>query len=132
MDRKKVLSCSLILALVSFFFPAAVSRQARGLASSDFYRMRSVEDVQFSPDGTRIACVAINHNGPGSPYPQIWIMNLAEGKFVRLAGEKDASADPQHPRRAARTAGSHAEFQESGLRRARLGHADGEFSRVYR
>ena len=94
MNRKTALSISLLLAFFSAFFPAVVSGQVRGLDSSDFYRMRSVEDAKFSPDGSRVAYLVINNDGPGRPYPQIWVMNLADGKSSRLGAEKDATANP--------------------------------------
>ena len=94
MNRKTALSISLLLAFFSAFFPAVVSGQVRGLDSSDFYRMRSVEDAKFSPDGSRVAYLVINNDGPGRPYPQIWVMNLADGKSSRLGAEKDTTANP--------------------------------------
>jgi dipeptidyl aminopeptidase/acylaminoacyl peptidase len=66
----------------------------RGLESGDFYKLRSVEDVKFSPDGARVAYVVVNNDGPGRPYPQIWLMNLAEGTSRRLGGPKDVNATP--------------------------------------
>src|SRR5713101_6961799 len=94
MNRKIALSNSLLLVFFSVFFPASVSGQVRGLESSDFYKMRSVEDAKFSPDGSRVAYMVINNDGPGRPYPQIWVMNLADGKSLRLGAEKDATATP--------------------------------------
>ena len=44
----------------------------------------------------------------------------------------EASADREHPRRPARPAGPGVQLQEPGLRRARLGDADGELSRLDR
>jgi dipeptidyl aminopeptidase/acylaminoacyl peptidase len=69
--------------------------QTRGLQSSDFFRLRSVGDVQFSPDGARLAYTVINNDGPRRPYPQLWIMTLADGKSIRLGGEKESSSGPE-------------------------------------
>ena len=94
MKTRTVLSNSIGFALVFFFVPAAVSGQVHGLASSDFYKMRSIEDVKFSPDGARIAYLVVNNDGAGRPYSQIWVMSLADGKSLRFGGEKDVSATP--------------------------------------
>ena len=45
---------------------------------------------------------------------------------------RKVSADREHPRRPARPAGAGVQLQESGLRRARLGDADGELPRLDR
>ncbi len=68
--------------------------QTRGLESSDVFKLRTVVDVQFAPDGKRLAYAVESYDRPGRPYQQLWIMNLAEGKSVRLGGEKDSSAAP--------------------------------------
>ena len=52
------------------------------------------------------------------------------GRPARADGE--VSADRQHPRRPARPAGAGVQFQEPGVRRARLGDADGELPRLDR
>jgi dipeptidyl aminopeptidase/acylaminoacyl peptidase len=82
-------------------FPLAVllagsaGAQSRGLVSSDLYKLRSVGDVQFSPDGSRIAYTVTNNDGPRRPYSQLWVMTLADGKSVRFAREGEASSGPQ-------------------------------------
>ena len=94
MRRKTLLSGSLILSVISLFIPAVVWGQARGLASSDLYKMRSVEDARFSPDGSRIAYIVINNDGSGRPYGQIWVLTVADGKSLRLGAENSVSASP--------------------------------------
>ncbi len=44
----------------------------------------------------------------------------------------DLSVDCEHSRRASRTAGAGIQFQESGIRRSRMGHAHGELPRIDR
>jgi dipeptidyl aminopeptidase/acylaminoacyl peptidase len=85
--------CSAAVILVSTAGPAHA--QARGLQSSDLLKLRSVGDVQFSPDGTRLAYAVINNDGPGRPYSQLWIMTMADGKSIRLGGDRDPSSNPQ-------------------------------------
>jgi dipeptidyl aminopeptidase/acylaminoacyl peptidase len=67
---------------------------AEGLRSSDLLGLSSVGDVQFSPDGTRLAYTVENNDGPGRPYSQIWIVSLGDGKALRIGGEKEASSGP--------------------------------------
>ena len=65
------------------------------LQSSDLLRLRSVSVVVLSPDATRVAYVVENNDGPGRPYGQLWVMTLAEGKSVRVGGEKESSGNPE-------------------------------------
>jgi len=93
--RKSRLSIlqAVTLILVAMIGPA--SGQTRSLQSSDFFKLRSVGEVQLSPDGTRLAYTVINNDGPGRPYPQLWVMTLADGKSVRLGQEKETSSGPE-------------------------------------
>ncbi|MGH9938334.1 MAG: TolB family protein, partial [Blastocatellia bacterium] len=60
--------------------------QSSGLQSNDLYRLRSVSDAQFSPDGSRIAYNITNNDRPGSPYSQLWLMEVASGKTTQVEG----------------------------------------------
>jgi dipeptidyl aminopeptidase/acylaminoacyl peptidase len=62
--------------------------QTERIQSSDLIRLREVGAVRLSPDGTRIAYTVVNNDGPGRPYPQIWIMSLADGKTAAIGGER--------------------------------------------
>ena len=82
----------LILAAIVFFaFPLI----GQGLRSQDLYRFRSVGDVQFSPDERHIAYTVSMSDRPGRRYSQIWIMDVASQKAVRVGGEKDAESLPR-------------------------------------
>lgn len=74
---------------------AVIQVTAAGLQSSDFYKLRSVTDVQLSPDGTRLAYVVESNDGPGRPYSQIWVIDVASAKAIRLGGEREPSSTPQ-------------------------------------
>jgi dipeptidyl aminopeptidase/acylaminoacyl peptidase len=63
--------------------------------SSDLYRLKSVGDVQISPDATRIAYSVQNSDRPGRPYSQVWIMDVATGQSVRLGSDRDAASGPR-------------------------------------
>jgi dipeptidyl aminopeptidase/acylaminoacyl peptidase len=54
-----------------------------------------VSDVQFSPDERHIAYTVAMNDRPGRPYAQIWIMDLANEKSLRIGAEKDASSHPR-------------------------------------
>ena len=85
-----LLSISLLLA------SSLATAQTRGLQSNDFLKLRSVGDVQFSPDGARLAYTVANNDGPRRPYSQVWVMTLADGKTIRLGGgAQDASSNPE-------------------------------------
>jgi dipeptidyl aminopeptidase/acylaminoacyl peptidase len=66
--------------------------------SSDLYRLKSVADVQISPDATRIAYSVQNSDRPGRPYSQVWIMDVATGKAARLGSDKEAASGPRWSR----------------------------------
>jgi dipeptidyl aminopeptidase/acylaminoacyl peptidase len=69
--------------------------QSAGIQSSDLFKMRSIGDVQVSPDGTRAAYVVQNNDQPGRPYSQIWVVNLADGQSSRFGGEREPSSGPE-------------------------------------
>src|SRR6266446_205094 len=70
------------------------SAAAQGLVGSDLSRLRSVGSVELSPDGRRIAYGVVTRDRPGRPYGQLWIMDLATQKSVRVGGEKDSGGGP--------------------------------------
>jgi dipeptidyl aminopeptidase/acylaminoacyl peptidase len=77
--------------------PSPVARQDASAStpafqSSDLYRLKSVGDVQLSPDGSRIAYSVQNSDRPGRPYSQVWIMDVATGKTARLGSDKEAAS----------------------------------------
>src|SRR5437588_3962772 len=73
------------------FAPSSV---AQGLTSSDLSRLRSVGSVELSPEGRRIAYTVIMRDRPGRPYGQLWLMDVATQKSVRVGGEKDSGGGP--------------------------------------
>src|SRR5260370_40826452 len=72
----------------------APSSGAQGLSSSDLSRLRSVGSVELPPDGRRIAYTVIMRDRPGRPYGQLWIMDVATQKSVRMGGEKESCGGP--------------------------------------
>ena len=75
---------------------AAPAPSARStFQSSDLYRQKSVGDVQMSPDGKRIAYSVQNNDRAGRPYSQVWILDVATGKAVRLGSDNEAASGPR-------------------------------------
>ena len=48
-----------------------------GLQPTDYQRMRSVAQAEFSPDGKFIAYTVVRYDRPGRPWPQLWVMDVA-------------------------------------------------------
>src|SRR2546425_12764961 len=67
---------------------------AQGLVSSDLSGLRTVGSVAISPDDHRVAYTVVMRDRPGRPYGQLWIMELATQKSVRVGGEKDSGGGP--------------------------------------
>ena len=89
------LSATTAVAVILFVTIVSAHGQVRGLQSSDLLKLRSVGDVQFSPDGTRLAYTIVNSDRPGRPYPQLWILTLSTGKSIRVGGERESSGNAE-------------------------------------
>ena len=86
------------------FQPASALSARATFQSSDLYRLKSVGDVQMSPDGRRIAYSVQNNDRPGRPYSQVWILDVATGKAVRLGSDQEAASGPRWSRDGAQIA----------------------------
>lgn len=79
----------------AFLLLVVVSAAAQGrLQSGDFLKLRSVGAVQWSPDGTRIAYTITSNDGPGGPYTQLWLLNVASGQSLRVGDEASRGSQP--------------------------------------
>jgi dipeptidyl aminopeptidase/acylaminoacyl peptidase len=74
--------------------PTAGQGQKQGLQAADIYRLRSVSDVQLSPDARSIVYSVNNNDRPGKPYSQVWQMDVSTGKSRRLVGDKESASEP--------------------------------------
>ncbi len=83
----------LMLDIVTLLTLAPPGR-AQSLGSSDLSRLRSVASAELSPDGHRIAYSVTMRDRPGRPYGQLWIMDLASQKSIRVGSEKDSGGGP--------------------------------------
>jgi dipeptidyl aminopeptidase/acylaminoacyl peptidase len=74
--------------------PTGAAAQSTGLQPGDIYRIRTVGDVQISPDG-KTAVYAVNNNDqPGRPYSQVWMLDVASGASRWLGGDGDTASEP--------------------------------------
>ena len=95
LHRKSVLFAATLSALrAGALLCGAPPAGAQGLTSSDLSRLRSVGGVELSPDGRRIAYSVILRDRPGRPYGQLWVMDIATQKSVRVGSEKDSGGGP--------------------------------------
>ncbi|MCC7243717.1 MAG: PD40 domain-containing protein, partial [Acidobacteria bacterium] len=74
--------------------PLNVAAQETGLQSPDIYRLRTVGDVQLSPDGKTAVYAVSNNDRPGRPYSQVWLLDVASGTSRRLGGDGDTASEP--------------------------------------
>lgn len=74
--------------------PGLVAAQSTGLQASDIYRLRTVGDVQVSPDGKTAVYAVSNNDQPGRPYSQVWMLDVATGASRRLGGDGDTASEP--------------------------------------
>jgi dipeptidyl aminopeptidase/acylaminoacyl peptidase len=61
------------------------------IATGDLFHLRSVTDVQVSPDGSRATFTVISNDRIGAPWSQIWIADLAAGKAMPWPGAQEGS-----------------------------------------
>ena len=59
--------------------------QSRGFQSQDLHNMRSVDEVQCSPDGNRIVYTVQYRDRPGRAYSLAWIQELGTADPKKLA-----------------------------------------------
>lgn len=94
MSRHRWFASLVLLASIALARPSVA--QSRGFEPNDLYRMRSVGDVQMSPDGSQIVYTVIHHDRSGRPYSQAWLWDVASGAASRL-GESSFSGPRWSP-----------------------------------
>ncbi|MBV9281643.1 MAG: S9 family peptidase [Chloroflexi bacterium] len=77
--------------------PGAVEAQeARPLTLEDFWRLRSVSDVQLSPDGSAVAYVVDTYDEKrNAAHSAIWLASLSDGRARRFTGGETADTQPR-------------------------------------
>ena len=66
--------------------PLALGAQA-GLQASDLFKLKSVGDVQLSPDGRRVVYTVTSSEGAGRPTSEVRVADLSGGADSRLGRE---------------------------------------------
>ena len=94
MSRHRWFASLVLLASIPLAGP--IVAQGRGFEPSDLYRMRSVGEVQMSPDGSQIVYTVIHRDRSGRPYSQAWLWDVASGTASRL-GESSFSGPRWSP-----------------------------------
>ncbi|MEO7271540.1 MAG: S9 family peptidase [Vicinamibacterales bacterium] len=119
-----VVLCAVGLWAVGLWAATPAARQATPLKSADMYPLKSIADVQLSPDGRTIAYSIQNSERPGRPYSQVWLMNAATGQSKRLGDDREAASGPRWSPDGKRVAffGRGTESEGSGLM---VANADG-------
>ena len=68
---------------------------AAGITSADVSRLRSLGDVQLSPDGARLAYAVSRRDGPRRPRSETWIRDISSGAEVRLGTDATGASSPR-------------------------------------
>ena len=83
------------VALAVALSPLAAQQPVAGLTSADLYKLRSLGDVQLSPDGKRVAYAVTRRDGGGRPSSEVWIRDLATGQETRLGTDATRASGPR-------------------------------------
>ena len=75
-----------------------VHAQQAGFQSADLYQLKSVGDVQLSPDGRHITYSLTSREDPGRPASTIWIHDVAAGTNTHLVDGSGARWSPNGSR----------------------------------
>ena len=114
-----------VVSCLALFLTTVPTLRAQ-LHSADLYKLHAVGTVRFSPDGTHIAYVVENYDRPGRSYGQVWIMDVASGKAVRLAGPEETTGSPEWAPDGKWIAFHGKQGEKSGIL---IAHADGTAAR---
>ncbi|HET9985863.1 MAG TPA: S9 family peptidase [Longimicrobiales bacterium] len=88
------------VSVLAAFAAAAIAGSARaqdprGLEAADLFKLRTLGDVQLSPDGSRLAYEIRLSDRPGRPRSETWIRVLATGQESRLGAGATAASSPR-------------------------------------
>jgi dipeptidyl aminopeptidase/acylaminoacyl peptidase len=95
--------------LIAVLATVSTSGQSQGFLSSDLHNLKSVGDVQLSPDGGTILFTLTNREGVGRSSSRLWIYDL----------------ESESARQLLETSGSNARWSPDGSRIVYLGDLDG-------
>ncbi len=89
--RARICVSALMAAMLLLIISSAVRAQGNGLVASDYQKLRSVGQAEISPDGKLIAYTIVRYDRPGRPWGQLWVMDVATRKSVRIGAENEGS-----------------------------------------
>jgi dipeptidyl aminopeptidase/acylaminoacyl peptidase len=96
---RRFVSSGVVAGFASAFVTAppalAAQQPVAGITSADIYRLRSLGDVQLSPDGKRVAYAVTRRDGAGRPSSETWIRVLATGQETRLGTDATRASAPR-------------------------------------
>ena len=75
--------------------PLAAQQPVAGITTADVYTLRSLGDVQLSPDGRRVSYTVTRRDGAGRPSSEAWIRDLATGQSTRLGIDATRASAPR-------------------------------------
>jgi dipeptidyl aminopeptidase/acylaminoacyl peptidase len=84
----------LCLFVVSLIGSASAAQTTSGLQAGDYQRLRSVAQAEVSPDGKLVAYTVLRLDRPGRPWPQLWVLDVATGKSIRMGTGEEVSGSP--------------------------------------
>ena len=84
-----------LLAIGASLAGSPLLAQTSTFKSADLYALKSIADVELSPDGRTIAYSIQNSDRPGRPYSQVWLMDVASGQSRRLGSDAEAASAPR-------------------------------------
>src|ERR1700733_2441712 len=79
--------------VISLFVILPLVVLAAGFNAADYTKFRSLDEVEFSPDGTRIAYAIARNDLPGRSLHQLAILTLSTGAMMMLSTGNDPSAN---------------------------------------
>jgi dipeptidyl aminopeptidase/acylaminoacyl peptidase len=82
---------SMLMTAVLIFISGAIRAQVNGLVASDYQKLRSVGQAEISPNAQLIAYTIVRYDRPGRPWGQLWVMDVASKKSVRIGAENEGS-----------------------------------------
>jgi dipeptidyl aminopeptidase/acylaminoacyl peptidase len=96
---RRIISSGLVagsaVAFVTAPSPLAAQQPVVGITSADLYKLRSLGDVQLSPDGKRVAYAVTRRDGAGRPSSEAWIRDLVTGQETRLGTDAARASSPR-------------------------------------
>src|SRR6185503_5845312 len=93
---RRMISAGLLAARSLSAAPPLLAQQPiAGITSADVYKLRSLGDVQLSPDGRRLAYAVTRRDGAGRPSSETLIRDLTTGQDTRLGNDATRASGPR-------------------------------------